>query len=100
MCCAIEIIAWRCAHPPSSADATQTQTLTLKVLPSMSMRTFRMKLTKSFKLSKAEQPGLRIWLRMPGGVYSELEVAEDTHDLAWWGLESGSEIVLVTSSPV
>ncbi|EKM55323.1 uncharacterized protein PHACADRAFT_173426 [Phanerochaete carnosa HHB-10118-sp] len=90
------IVAHQCAHPPSGTNIDATQTQTLKVLPSMSMRTFRMKIAKSFRLDKAEQPRLRIWLRMTDGTFSELDVAEDTHDLAWWGLEDSSEIILVT----
>ena len=98
-----EIIVHRGARPPSEsnadADATPTQKQTLKALPSMSMRTFRMKLAKAFKITKAEQPGLRIWLKMPDGAFSELEHVDDTHDLAWWGIEHGSEILLTTSVP-
>ncbi|GJE87126.1 RNI-like protein [Phanerochaete sordida] len=93
------VLVQRRAHAPGTgADATQDPAQALRVLPSMSMRTFRMKLAKTFKLGRAEQPGLRLWLKMPDGAWSELESAEDTHDLAWWGLEDGSEIVLVAGS--
>lgn len=60
----------------------------------MTMRTFRMKLAKTFKLSKTEQAGLRLWLKMPDATYAEMEVADDSHDLDWWGLEDGSEIAV------
>ena len=63
----------------------------------MSMRTFRMKLAKTFKLTKAEQTALRLWLKMSDGVYTEMDLSDDNHELDWWGLEDGSEIAVVTA---
>ena len=63
----------------------------------MTMRMLRLKLAKTFKLSKAEQAEVRIWLQMPDRAHAELDLADDNHELDWWGLEDGSEIVVVTS---
>jgi tubulin-specific chaperone E len=63
----------------------------------MSVRTLRLKLAKSFRLTKAEQAETRLWLRMPGDAYAEIEAAEDGRDLSWWGFENGSEVVLASS---
>jgi tubulin-specific chaperone E len=69
----------------------------LRVLPTMSMRTFRLKVAKSFALPKSEQPSMRLWLKMPNESYAFLEEAQDTQDLSWLGFENDSEILLYTS---
>ena len=72
------------------------ETRTVKVLPTMSVRALRLKLAKSFKLPKSDQSNCRLWLRMPQDAYAEMEVTDDGHDLSWWGLENGSEVVLAS----
>ena len=84
----------RCTGPPSGQLAP-VQTLALKVLPTMSVRTLRLKLAKAFRLARSEQAAVRLWLRMPQNAYAELE-ADDGRDLSWWGLEDGSEVVLAS----
>ncbi|KIP12320.1 hypothetical protein PHLGIDRAFT_98272 [Phlebiopsis gigantea 11061_1 CR5-6] len=91
------IIAHRCARPPSTPGAGDMGAHNLRVLPSMTMRTFRMKLAKTFKLTKAEQASVRMWIRMPEGTYTEVDLTDDNHELDWWGLEDGSEIAVVTT---
>ncbi|KAI0076461.1 RNI-like protein [Panus rudis PR-1116 ss-1] len=76
-------------NPPASPIP-----IPLKVLPTMNMRTFRMKVAKSFKIPKAQQPSMKIYLTMPDGSLRELAAEEDTHDLSWLGIEDGSELVL------
>lgn len=88
------ITARRWARPPSTPGAGAGDAQSIKVLPSMTMRTLRMKLAKTFKLTKAEQAGVRMWLRMPDGAYAEVDLTDDNHQLDWWGLEDGSEIAV------
>ena len=66
----------------------------LRVLPSMALRTFRLKVAKSFKIAKAQQGGMKLWLRMPDGNTAAID-SDDTHDLSWWGLEDGALVLLV-----
>ncbi|GBE81694.1 RNI-like protein [Sparassis crispa] len=72
---------------PDSADATR-----LRVLPNMSVRTFRMKVIKSLKIARAQHSSVRLWLSLMNGDVVEMD--NDTSDLAWWGLEDGSTIVM------
>ncbi|PSR83046.1 hypothetical protein PHLCEN_2v5850 [Hermanssonia centrifuga] len=62
----------------------------------MSMRAFRLKVAKSFKVPKTEQGTMKLWLNMPDGILVELDNSEDIHDLSWWGLDDGSELVMFT----
>ncbi len=62
----------------------------------MSMRAFRLKVAKSFKVPKTEQGTMKLWLNMPDGILVELDNPEDIHDLSWWGLDDGSELVMFT----
>lgn len=68
--------------------------MTLRVLPSMTMRPFRLKVTKSCKLPKSAQSTFKLWLKMPDGALVELPSQDDSHDLSWWGIESDSELIL------
>lgn len=73
------------ARPPTSNP------IVLRVLPSMNVRTFYFKVIKCFKVPKAAQPSVRLWLRMPDDRLVEIE-RDDTHDLDWWGIENGVEL--------
>lgn len=66
----------------------------LRVLPTMSIRTFRAKVTKSFKISKPDQTAVRLWLQLPDGHVAEMDRDNEARDLAWWGLEDGSNMIL------
>lgn len=81
--------------PPSGPAPAVSQSLSVKVLPSMSTRTFRLKLVKTFKLGKVEQTAVRLWLKLPDGSYRELDFADDGRDLDWWGLEKGNDLFLL-----
>ncbi|TCD68444.1 hypothetical protein EIP91_010730 [Steccherinum ochraceum] len=90
-------------HPPPTAgrvtvaalesDAPPRDATTLRVLPTMSIRTFRLKLVKALKLklSRAQTEEVRLWLVMPDSSLGEIK--GETDDLAWWGIEDGSEMV-------
>jgi tubulin-specific chaperone E len=67
---------------------------TLKVLRTMSLRTFRLKALKTFKAPREARA--RLWLRMADDTFSEIgtDGRDDSGDLSWWGLEDGSEVLL------
>lgn len=58
----------------------------------MPVRVFRSKVAKTFKIPKSQQTSLKIWLKMPDGYLVELNT-DDNRDLAWWGVENGSDIM-------
>lgn len=61
----------------------------------MTIRAFRLKVTKTLKIPKEQQGSVRLWLRMPDGWTTEISLTEnDSYDLSWWGLENGSEVIL------
>ncbi|KAF8636511.1 hypothetical protein AX17_003325 [Amanita inopinata Kibby_2008] len=64
----------------------------LNVLPSMTLRTLRLKVCKSVK-GRATKNNITLWQRMQGGLLVELGHTHDTQDLSWLGLEDGSLIV-------
>lgn len=72
----------------------------LRVLPTMTLRTFRLKLAKAlkFKLSRTQTEEMRLWLVMPDSSLGEITSERETDDLSWWGVEDGSEIVLYVPS--
>ncbi|TFK94748.1 RNI-like protein [Polyporus arcularius HHB13444] len=69
--------------------------LTLRVLPTMSVRTLRMKLMKSFKIPKAQQSSVRLWMALPDGHFIELDEEFTGRDLAYWGVDADTQFVLV-----
>ena len=131
----LEVAIRRCRHPPALPNTHEEEKITnnssrtvtdknhprcltsdllnlsdptiLRVLPTMTVRAFRMKVTKSLKIPKAQQGSLRLWLRMPDGWISELTASSnfadqqqrDSYDLSWYGLENGSEVILYVGSP-
>ena len=91
------------AAPPSSLSAAdldrylsaRTSELTLRVLSTMSIRTLRLKLLKSFKVPKAQHGAVRLWMVLPNGHFVELGDEYAARDLAYWGVEEGTQFVLV-----
>ncbi|KAL4248489.1 hypothetical protein ABKN59_007766 [Abortiporus biennis] len=76
--------------------------INLSVLPTMTTRSFRLKLIKSLKISKKEQSMFSISLKMPDGNLQEIcgiGDSSDSFDLDWWGLEDGSDIVICIQEP-
>ncbi|OCH92105.1 RNI-like protein [Obba rivulosa] len=91
----INIYACPALPPADSAGATRGAPIrSLQVLPSMSGRAFRAKVAKTFKIARAQQGQMRLWLRMPDGNLVEMESTDDMRDLAWWGVDDGSDILL------
>lgn len=87
------------AAPPSNADRQTINSLlqvaeriTLRVLPTMTLRALRLKICKTMKFS-ASRTAISLWLQMQDSSCAPLESDRDAQDLAWLGIESGSHIV-------
>jgi hypothetical protein len=63
----------------------------LRVLPSMSLRTFRLKIRKLMG-STISAGDIELWLRMGDGTLVQMG-GQDDQDLAWWGLDNDSEVL-------
>ena len=74
---------------PGSTAFDSKSTITLRVLPTMTVRIFKMKVSKSFKISR-HQTSIKLWLKMQDGTFAAMD--NDEHDLDWWGLDHSSEI--------
>ena len=94
----LEIRIQQSTELPSRTAAAPTEGTSMRVLPTMSVRTFRLKVAKTFKIPRASQAALGLWLRMPDGNLAEIDGALDDRDLDWWGIEDGSEIILYVSN--
>ena len=79
------------AMPEGKAPPPSSEPVVLRVLPSMNVRTFYLKVIKSLKVPKAAQPSVRLWLRMPDDRLAAID-RDDTRDLDWWGVEDGVEM--------
>lgn len=66
----------------------------LKILPTMSLRTFRSKVFKFLKSpeQKVAATSVQLWLKLRDGKYASMDFAHDSQALDWWGLETGSDI--------
>ncbi|TBU35667.1 hypothetical protein BD311DRAFT_707861 [Dichomitus squalens] len=99
----ISIRTYHCSTvPPQSLAADELATyldrrkaeLTLRVLSSISVRTLRLKLMKSFKIPKAQHAAVRLWMVMPDGHFVELDEEYAGRDLAYWGVDEDTQFVL------
>ncbi|KAH9951861.1 hypothetical protein B0H21DRAFT_714574 [Amylocystis lapponica] len=75
-----------------TVNTASANTTSLRVLPSMSVQTFRMKVVKSLKIARTAT--VKLWLRMPDGNLAEIDNTQDNRDLDWWGVEGGSDMIL------
>lgn len=64
--------------------------LVLKILPSMTLRTLRMKLSKILKSSNAT---MLLWVRQNDGNLHELDFEHDREDLDRIGIQEGSDLI-------
>jgi hypothetical protein len=64
----------------------------VQVLPNMSLRALRLKISKTFK-SNIRQSKISCWLRMRDGSLSVLDTRDDSRPLDWLGIENGSQII-------
>lgn len=71
--------------------------VSLRVLSTMSIRPLRLKTLKAFKIPKAQQSSMRLWMVMPDGHFVELDEEYAGRDLSWWGVEEGTRFVLAAT---
>lgn len=91
----VDVKLHRTDTPPSKkALPPSSDPVVLRVLPSMNVRTFYLKVVKSFKIPKAAQASMKLWLRMPDDNVVEID-RDDNHDLDWWGVENGVEMFVL-----
>lgn len=73
------------------AQATVAAT-SLRVLPTMSLRNLRLKICKTLKYD-VRNSYIDCWLEMPDGSLVTLDHENDSRDLGWLGIETGSQII-------
>ncbi|KAF8798138.1 RNI-like protein [Phlegmacium glaucopus] len=73
-------------------QAQGTVETSLRVLPTMSLRNLRLKICKTLRYD-ARNTSIDCWLRMPNGSLTTLGHENDTRDLDWLGIETGSQII-------
>ena len=69
---------------------------TLRVLPTMGMRTFRLKLLKALRAPPdvVRRGQVDVYLVMEDDKLTKLDTIQDSRDLAWWGVQNGSQVVV------
>lgn len=93
----LELKIFECSTPATveqrAMDCELSFLTTLRVLPSMSLRTLRLKIVKCMKLPTQSlgHVSIKLWLKMGDGTLAQLDSSTD-QDLAWWGLENGSDL--------
>jgi len=96
----IELNVYQCVMPISSGSRVgtlsfETSSATpLRVLPTMPVRTFRLKIIKCLKKPQQKSDLLvpKLWLKMRDGAFVTMDHELDEQDLGWWGLENGSDV--------
>ena len=60
----------------------------------MSVRIFKMKVFKSFKIPRlnSNQTSIKLWLKMRDGTFAVMDCDHDEYDLDWWGIDNSSVI--------
>ncbi|KAJ6525499.1 hypothetical protein DFH09DRAFT_1046450 [Mycena vulgaris] len=98
----MELNIYHCfAAPTANADLQTINSLveaaersTLRVLPTMTLRALRLKVCKTMKYSP--RTAISLWLQMQDNTCASLDSDRDSQDLAWLGIESGSNIIFTT----
>ena len=84
------------------AHAKLPPPFTLRVLPSMTVRLLRAKLLKALKLQTdriRQGADISIWMVMGDNTLTMLDHEQETHDLAWWGIQNDSHLVVIATMP-
>ncbi|THV07798.1 hypothetical protein K435DRAFT_825160 [Dendrothele bispora CBS 962.96] len=79
--------------PVSSSSPTTDSTaemVIMRVLPTMTLKMFRIKVRKQLKCPKDKNVSL--WLKMNDGSWNELGAEKDQQSADWLGLENGSQL--------
>ena len=66
----------------------------VRVLPTMSLKNFRLKVLKTLKLPVSTH--IQLWIALERGPivdFAELEMTISDRQLEWWGVEDNSKIV-------
>jgi hypothetical protein len=85
----IEIRVIRCLRPPPSLDETSSNKI--RALPTMTLRSLRLKISKLFKQVPGQATVL-VWLQMGDGSFSPLGRELDKQSLDWLGFEQDSTL--------
>jgi hypothetical protein len=69
----------------------------LRVLPTMAIRVFKLKLSKVLKLplDTFQLDDADVYLVMGDDKLSKLDLREEERDLAWWGIQNGSHVIVL-----
>ncbi|KIK58192.1 hypothetical protein GYMLUDRAFT_1006380 [Collybiopsis luxurians FD-317 M1] len=84
-----EVLVWRVAVSTPAATTEWINPTTIRALPSMSLKVFRLKIRKTLSIDK--ESDFSLWLKMHDDSWTELQQV-DSHDLDWLGLEAGSQL--------
>ncbi|KAF9246350.1 hypothetical protein BU15DRAFT_40093 [Melanogaster broomeanus] len=89
----IAIVVQRCLTTPGTQPVDTTSSpILLKVLSTMKMGIFRLKLIKSLKMPRRRnREAVQVWLQMHDGYVS---LDNDEHNLEWYGIEDGSQVLV------
>ncbi|KAF9066316.1 outer arm dynein light chain 1 [Rhodocollybia butyracea] len=80
------------ATPAEAIEGTKP--VPMRVLPSMTLKVFRLKVRKTLNIHK--DLAFSLWLRMDDGSWAELQA--DSHNIDWLGLEGGSSLACCIQS--
>ena len=68
--------------------------ISVKVLKSMKLNIFRLKLIKLLKISHSpKREAIQVWLRLRDGY---VPLGDEGHNLEWYGIENGTYLVVYT----
>ncbi|KAL0577801.1 hypothetical protein V5O48_004168 [Marasmius crinis-equi] len=84
------------APTPEQRLVESAEAMPLRVLPTMTLKVFRLKVRKTMKVQPQEE--MTLWVLMPDGKWIELGIERDGQDLEWLGLEEGSQLACCTSN--
>lgn len=94
-----DVTVHRCSGPPGSHFTAELEeriigSVALRVLSTIKLGLFRLKVVKSLGMSKTQRKrdATYVWLRMGDGTLAPLQ--HDDQELGWWGIENGSHIVV------
>ncbi|KAJ7578440.1 outer arm dynein light chain 1 [Mycena floridula] len=86
----IDIKLVRCMTRPSPSpiQPQTSDTFMIRALPSMTLRSLRLKISKTLRCDKT----VSLWLKMADGGMAELGLERDKEDLAWLGFEQNIDL--------
>ncbi|KAG1756341.1 uncharacterized protein EDB91DRAFT_1092070 [Suillus paluster] len=93
----IEVKVHHCSEPPGAHFTQELEgdlitSASLRVLSTMKLGPFRLRVMKALGACKIPRNNIHVWLRMSDDTLALLQ--NDDQELGWWGIESGSHIVV------